>query len=64
MGVGRYSVDAIGRAIGENRLSFTFLEAPSIRYMRRLHEALGLEAPGPADQMREGEADVLDSMPC
>jgi adenylate cyclase len=76
-----YSVDAIGRAISENRLSFTFLEAPSIRglprvettygdyaalrsldlgSMRRLYEALGLEAPGPADQMREGEPDVLD----
>jgi adenylate cyclase len=76
-----YSVDAIGRAIGENRLSFTFLDAPSIRgmprvettygdfaalrsldlgAMRRLYEALGLEAPGPADQMREGESDVLD----
>jgi len=76
-----YSVDAIGQAIGENRLSFTFLDAPSIRgmprvettygdfaalrsldlgAMRRLYEALGLEAPGPADQMREGESDVLD----
>lgn len=76
-----YSVDDIGRAIGENRLSFTFLDAPNIRgmprldtkyedfaalrsldlgSMRRLYEALGLEAPGPADQMREGEADVLD----
>lgn len=76
-----YSVDAIGRAVGENRLSFTFLDAPSIRgmprvdttyedfaslrsldlgSMRKLYEALGLEAPGPADQMREGEADVLD----
>ena len=76
-----YSVDDIGRAVGENRLSFLFLDAPSIRGMRRvdttyedfaalrsldlgwirkLYEALGLEAPGPADQMREGEADVLD----
>lgn len=76
-----YSVEAIGRAIGENRLSFTFLDVPSIRGMprvdttyedfaalrsldlgsiRKLYEALGLEAPGPADQMREGEADVLD----
>ena len=76
-----YSVDAIGRAIDEGRLSFTFLEAESIRGMprvattyeefaglrsldlgslRRLYEALGLEAPGPANQMREGEADVLD----
>ena len=76
-----YSIDAIGRAIGENRLSFTFLDAPSIRgmprvettygdfaalrsldlgAMRKLYEALGLEAPGPAEQMREGESDVLD----
>ena len=76
-----YSLDAIGRAVGENRLSFSFIDAPSIRglprvdttyedfaalrslepdSMRRLYEALGLEAPGPADEMREGEADVLD----
>ena len=71
----------IGRAVAENRLSFSFLDAPSIRGMPRVDttyedfaataitrprldtealRALGLEAPGPAAQMREGEADVLD----
>jgi adenylate cyclase len=76
-----YSVDDIGRAVAENRLSFSFLDAPSIRGMprvdttyedfaalrslnlgsiRKLYEALGLETPGSGDQMREGEADVLD----